>query len=387
MKFLLLLTFLLSCAPVKLQKGNQASTQSDWTEANKAAIQQYLKQLTLTSKQKKIAVFDWDNTMIKNDIGDAMIFWMLANNKIKNPKTWAGSSSLLSESALQALVAHCPLSSNVEFVATKNNSDCSEIILQIYTDGKLATGENAWRETFNRDWMEPAYAWAVQLAQGYTPSELRAMANVVIDQFSNNPIGQKLTLGKRQIDHWLQLYQPMKKLVSDLLDHGFDVWISSASSQYIVEEFARHVGLSNNRVIGVRPVLDKENRITTQFEGCGPTPAKQNLLINYRQGKRCWINKIIFAEKDKQKQIDQPSPTHFAAGDSDTDMFFVRDAKEFHVVINRQKPEIMCHALAFSQGLKEKMGTWIINPMFIAPKSKKSSPYECQKFGFPNQLE
>jgi len=47
--------------------------------------------------EKPVAVFDWDNTVIKNDVGDATTFWMLRNDKILQPpnKNWATTSPFL----------------------------------------------------------------------------------------------------------------------------------------------------------------------------------------------------------------------------------------------------------------------------------------------------
>ena len=49
------------------------------------------------------------------------------------------------------------------------------------------------------------------------------------------------------------------------------------------------------------------------------------------------------------------------AGDSDTDATMVRDATGAHIAINRNKPELMCHAYANTDG------RWVVNPMFIEP--------------------
>src|SRR5688572_9037984 len=32
--------------------------------------------------RRPVAVFDWDNTVVKNDIGDATFFWMIQHDKI-----------------------------------------------------------------------------------------------------------------------------------------------------------------------------------------------------------------------------------------------------------------------------------------------------------------
>jgi hypothetical protein len=60
----------------------------------------------------------------------------------------------------------------------------------------------------------------------------------------------------------------------------------------------------------------------------------------------------------------------FAAGDSDTDADFVRDAT-YKLVLNRNKPELMCYAYFNEQD------TWRVNPMFIEPKAMRAGGYPC----------
>ena len=69
------------------------------------------------------------------------------------------------------------------------------------------------------------------------------------------------------------------------------------------------------------------------------------------------------------------------AGDSEGDFFFLKDATEARLVINRNKTELMCHAYANSDG------KWLINPMFIHPKPQKTSDYDCHTFNIPNQTD
>jgi len=60
----------------------------------------------------------------------------------------------------------------------------------------------------------------------------------------------------------------------------------------------------------------------------------------------------------------------FAAGDSDTDVDFLRDAK-YKLVLNRNKTELMCYAYLNEQG------SWRVNPMFLKPKSAFAAGYAC----------
>src|SRR5690349_5488462 len=52
-----------------------------------------------------LALFDWDNTIVKNDIGDATFFWMVRNGKLRAPAdgNWASTSTFLTPQAVAAL--------------------------------------------------------------------------------------------------------------------------------------------------------------------------------------------------------------------------------------------------------------------------------------------
>ena len=89
-------------------------------------------------------------------------------------------------------------------------------------------------------------------------------------------------------------------------------------------------------------------------------------MITYIDGKRCWINQEIFDVRGAAAEKVQPAQQRqvFAAGDSDTDISFLRDATALRLVLNRNKNELMCRAYDNSDG------RWIVNPMFIEPKKQ-----------------
>ncbi|MEO8851218.1 MAG: haloacid dehalogenase-like hydrolase, partial [Allobranchiibius sp.] len=60
-----------------------------------------------------------------------------------------------------------------------------------------------------------------------------------------------------------------------------------------------------------------------------------------------------------------------AGGDATTDVSMVRDGVGVHVVLNRNKAELMCHA--FDNADKR----WAVNPMFIEPLPKMKGTYPC----------
>jgi hypothetical protein len=130
-------------------------------------------------------------------------------------------------------------------------------------------------------------------------------------------------------------------------------------------------GVAPDHVVGIRSTVDSSNKMTYRFEGCGPLADGQGAMISYIQGKRCFINKYVYGDTTAKAINRRPDGQRqvFAAGDSDTDIEFLRDAT-YKLVINRNKKELMCSAYYNDND------SWRINPMFIGPKAA-ASPYAC----------
>jgi hypothetical protein len=98
-------------------------------------------------------------------------------------------------------------------------------------------------------------------------------------------------------------------------------------------------------------------------------------LIPTIQGKRCFINKVVYGETTNafRRRPDGQRP-YFASADTDSDVEFLRDAK-YKLVINRNKADVMCHAYY------NENDSWRINPLFIEPKAMHA-PYPCSTTGF-----
>lgn len=346
-----------------------------WHGNNRERLENFLKE-----PAHGVAVFDWDNTVIKNDIGDATLYWMIAHDLIRKPGSWAQTSPWLTPAAVAALNKDCP-KTLPNPLPTRTHTTCTDTLLSIY-DGTLPRSKTAaWSGKHNKDTIEPAYAWAVELTHGYKPDEIRQIAEQTIAFNLGNPMGTKQKLGTRQYAASIRIYDQVADLIQALQRADFDVWIASASSQYVVETFARRVGVAPGKVIGVRSVLSADGKIDYGFESCGTFAQGNRAMISYRQGKRCWINQVVLGIKDPQQMMDLPSPIAFAAGDSDTDAFFLKDATRLRLAINRNKRELMCRAYA------QDHGPWLINPMFIDPKPRLDSGYACKDFGLPDQTD
>ncbi|AGC43155.1 lipoprotein LppF [Myxococcus stipitatus DSM 14675] len=316
-------------------------------------------------RRRPVAVFDLDNTLIKNDVGDVLMAWMVEHDELHAPPggDWRWTSSHLTDAALQSLSGACVDAASPEGrLLTRLHERCASAVLGIYLEGKTPEGASAWRQGTTAT-LHASYAWAAQLLAGHTPSRLRELASEALAVALVEPIGAKRRIAGYELASSIRVYDAQRDLIEAMQANGFEVWVVSASPQPAVEVVAARLGIPAHQVIGIRNVY-VEGRAQPVFEGCGPVPDGKDTLMTYDEGKRCWVNKRIFGlpvEAQLRRAEDPASRPLFAAGDSDTDVSMLQDAVGLKLVIRRNKRRIMCNALA------NRNGTWLLQPMFLAP--------------------
>jgi hypothetical protein len=352
-----------------------------WSDANRAKLDKLLvdrgvASATFDPAKRPVAVFDWDNTVVKNDIGDATFFWMLKHDKIRQPagKDWATTSTALTTAAKTALNAGCDaLAAAGDPLPTSSNTACADALVHIYFNLKTPAAAAAWSPEVTTK-INNSYAWVAQLTAGWSPDEVREYARAAFWENVSAPIDATQTVGTLGgLNAYLRIYEPIKDLIGAFQENGFDVWVLTASPQYFVDAISDEVGVAKDHVVGIRSVLSS-GRATSGLEGCGTIADGTNTMITFDTGKRCWINKTVFREASGAQMGTNADVTKrpvFVAGDSDTDIAMLKDATDLKLVINRNKTQTMCNALANYQG------KWIWEPMFIKPKAKKTTPYDC----------
>ncbi|MCX5746800.1 MAG: HAD family hydrolase [Proteobacteria bacterium] len=324
---------------------------------------------------KPIVTLDWDNTISKNDFGDAITFYLIANGKVHQPpnQDWKQTSPYLTDAAAAALSTACGTAVAAgATLPTDTNAACADEILAVYINNATRGGQTAFAG-HNARWIEPTYAWTAQLMAGYTHAELQAFMTAAVTPQLAAAEGTTQTIGTTTgLNAWLRIYDQSKDLIAVAKSRGYDVWIITASPQDAIAAVSAQAGVAPDHVVGIRSMTDGNGKLTYHFEGCGPVADDQAQMITYIQGKRCFINKVIYGDTTAtaMRRRADGHRQYLAAGDSDTDIEFLRDAT-YKFVVNRNKKELMC------QAYNNENDSWRINPMFILPKSAVASPYPC----------
>ncbi|MDH5671316.1 MAG: haloacid dehalogenase-like hydrolase [Myxococcales bacterium] len=352
-----------------------------WLDDNRAAINAMITDLGSSSPDydpefRPVAVFDWDNTVIKNDIGDQTMAYLIENDKVLQPpgKDWAVTNENLTAEAKASLNAACDdLAAEGEPLPTSGDADCAAAIFSIYYDGVVAGSDQAAWQNGKTYTINQPYAWVAQLLSGYSPASVRQFANAAFDRALSEPEGATKTVGGISMAAYIRVYEPMADLAAALQRNGFDVWVVTASPQNVVDGIANEVGVDADHVIGIRNVLEG-GLLTYGFQGCGTVADDNRTMITFDRGKRCWINKVIFGLDAADQEAQAADPANrpvFVAGDSDTDIAMLKDATHLKLVINRNKTEAMCNAYANYDS------KWFVQPMFIEPKAQRTAGYAC----------
>jgi hypothetical protein len=367
-------------APTTDRACPQLSKKLSWYGQNRAQLQRVIDERgTCNGHQgpRPVAAFDWDNTVSKNDVTDATIAWSLKHDKILRPASWKKTSKWLTDDADKALTAACGTAVPVGVpLPTSTDTDCTDEIFNIRESGRTMSGAAAFAGEWNHRRTVPQYAWVPQLFAGHTVPELESYAAQARREALAAPVGSTQTLGTHTIPGYVRYYEQQRDLIRTLQKAGFDVYIVSAGSEPVTEVWSGGrggVGIDRAHTIAIRSVLDSTGRITTYNEGCGGGGRTQGEAIPYIDGKRCWINQDIFHIKGESAWEKQRWSKRIAlgGGDADTDVTFVGDATGAHLVLNRNKNEVMCRAYDNADG------RWVVNPMFIEPLPRKSGNYPC----------
>lgn len=197
--------------------------------------------------EKPVAVFDCDDTLIKGDIGEAMLYYQLEHFLFRvSPGTlWPDHPKHEELNNIFHGLSHLPPDKAVH---DRRFVSFAEMILDWYF-GQLAEGKT-----------EKACSDIVRLFAGFTRDEARQIARSTVKRELEAPM-QSTIIGHHDLPRGIRFIRQTVELIDMLRSRGFDIWTISGSNQWSVEAVCERIAIQNDHVIGIG--LEEENHILT----------------------------------------------------------------------------------------------------------------------------
>jgi len=235
----------------------------NWSERNYEALNELLAGV----RQGEIAVFDWDNTCIFGDIGEALLRRLAFDLAFKiDATTMAAMIPDTINGIGRVMIKNRPFSlkrmkgaifrayGKLKADSSSSEKARSDEDYRVFTSGLLALNR-ALEETPGIG-CEFAYPWMITLHQGLALPEFGRLASSVIEEELQSPIGRRGLVDplKRWRYDWtsgIRLYPEMKDLATAWGRRGGKIVVSTASKRQLVEKMIAMTGFPCHQVIGM----------------------------------------------------------------------------------------------------------------------------------------
>ncbi len=329
-----------------------------WKPENQRELENLLASGQRESTDPAIALFDWDHTLFHGDIGDSLFAHMVMEDHLFCPEKWELTPFLTPQATLAL-----DMLTSVHGDGRLRTRDCPELrheLFSIYFRHRTTANLPAF-SGFDPTCTHPAYAWFAALCAGHSPAGLQSLTDILWEHLLHAAPGSGIPLPgdhPKVLPDWGRPVTPLVELYFRLLEAGITPWIVSASPQFVVEACARKLGLSRERIIGVRNTLcSMGETLGLSLIPCG----HHSGMIPYHRGKRCWVQHLVFGKPDPDPDHTPPELAcriRFAAGDSDGDLSILEDARLRLVIAHSENR-------AVSRARVNPDNRWMLNrPLF-----------------------
>jgi len=248
---------------------------------------------SLLSGPAGLACSDFDNTLIRGDLGESTMFYILLHGLIGADldEFW---SEIRHPVIAPALIEKWR---NLwhDYADSENEESYQEL-----AEGLIET----YHKIAENHGLEGAYRWTRVLYCGMSESELGKIAKHVFMESQLDDISPIIFATGIKIDTSIRIREPFRELLREMKSRHWEIHILTASPEYIIQTAMPEFGLEPTSVRGMR--LRQNDRILM------PTIIEP---MTFDQGKI-----------DALREITN-RPVDFAAGDSFTDLGMLKAAK------------------------------------------------------------
>ena len=305
-----------------------------WLPENRAALEDLLRRVGRGGPEYRadappLAVFDWDQTVIRHDIGDALFLHQIEalGFALDHDEFWTvldpSDVTLREQAALLRELADDARADHPTFHALRE-----AVLVGFLRSGLLDPQEG--------------FPWQTRLLAGMSEAEIADLTRQAMEKEMAAPLARREFQAGGQTVHFhtgLRPYAEILDLMRQLEAHGIAVWIVSATNVWAVRVMAEALGVPADRVIGMRTRV-AEGRITAELEG---------------EAVATW-GKV----KAIQRYIHPTRQPVLVAGDNVTDLPMLEYSGDTRLVIDRG-------VAALRQVAEERAAAgerWLVQPMF-----------------------
>ncbi len=211
------------------------------------------------SQKRPTAVFDCDGTVIRGDVGEAMLYHQIEHFlfKVSPAAVWVDHPH---SDALEDLYRQLSSADPSERANHSAFHPFAEHILNWYF-GQINDGK-----------VEKACADIVRLFAGYSLAEVRNIADRVFEDEHSSPLSTR-KLGTRVLPKGIRYITESVDLIRELQRLKFHIWAVSGSNKWSVEPVFRQLGIGPEFVVGIE--LEEEHGILTS-RAISPVPIREN---------------------------------------------------------------------------------------------------------------
>lgn len=213
-----------------------------WTPKTRAALEQLIRR---GAGQGLPVAFDFDNTLVCGDIGEATLALLVKEQRLKPDAVTTLTPPFRTATGKRVSLQHLPDLTGY-YEALLDGSGHSDADPNPLTSG---------------------YTWAVEIMAGLSPADIiRATQSVA--ELAREGEARRLVVTQDETAYPLPWFYPqMVELVTVLVRHEFAVWVVSASNVWSVRWMVLHelnprlvrrgckTGIAPDQVIGVAPLL------------------------------------------------------------------------------------------------------------------------------------
>jgi phosphoserine phosphatase len=312
----------------------------NWAPENHARLDAWLASLAQrTARGEKLtAAFDWDNTCVFRDIGDATLRWQADHLELR----------LTPDELAQVLPERI---GEVDTIAGVRLADVRADLLDAYKTLWPAIGRGEAdkvrgtpaHQDFRAKlaWLYDAvgsdsrvghaygYQWVTRFLAGMSEREVHKLSDTIVRTAAKEPLGKELWTAASEgksgklsfaVDTGMRAQDEVKELMRGLKRAGVEVYVVSASLQALVQGAATALGYEvlRKNIFGMRLSENAEGKYTTS--------APADYFTPYREGKTALIRALL------------PFVPVLVAGDANTDYEMLTDfgaQTEIRLVFNR----------------------------------------------------